>query len=228
MENRYPETVTGYDCREMWLPNVESWSYLAKQSLLRSDIERRLTIGREGWNSVFVHHTTKVDGGWLGTAPGYTLAIPDEYRTSESFWDDDLAMSDFVRQHQDAFQQPFWAIAFSLVRTPKYERYLAEWLQTHRSHYVSIPLNVNPNEKSEWTFLGYDVQDSGPSFWEGLGGGVYPDDIHIPLREKWGKFLNKYHLFDDQLLATEFSDSQEEKEHHPYFAYGLYLMKTYP
>ena len=136
-------------------------------------------------------------------------------------------MMEFVRQHAEVYQQPFWEMAFSVVQTPKYERYLSKWVETHSGEFVPIPIDINPRQKSEWTFLGYDVQDTGPSFWEGLGDGAYPDEIQNPLREQWGKFLNKYHLFADQELAAEFSDSQEKAENHAYFAYGLYLIKSY-
>jgi hypothetical protein len=34
----YKEVVIGFDCREMWLPNVESWSDERKQELLRTGI----------------------------------------------------------------------------------------------------------------------------------------------------------------------------------------------
>ena len=189
----YPETVIGYDCREMWLPSLESRSDRVKQSLLRFDIERRLTIGRFDWNSIFAFDRTYIDGKSVGTVPGYSLSIPDIDRTSDSFWDDDQKMVTFIHEHSNVYQQPFWAMAFSIVQTPKYESYLAKWLENHKSDLVPFSLDVDPQEHPEWTFLGYDVQDTGPSFWEGLGSGIFPDDIQNPLREKWGKFLNKYH-----------------------------------
>lgn len=225
----YKQQVIGFDCREIELSAIENWSKEGRLQFLRPDIERKLTIDRTLWNSVFVTNTTRVNGRSVGTAPGYRLETPIENRTAESFWEDLEAMISFLERNSEEYQKPTWVIALTIVESPKYVQRLQAYLDDYTTApHVRVPVVTQPEVNDKWTFLGYDVQDSGPTFWEGLGDGAYPDEIQLPLKEKWGKHLNKYHLFDDQELALEYCDWQEKAENHYYFVYGLYQTQQFP
>jgi hypothetical protein len=229
----YKEAIIGFDCREMWLPNVESWTEeVREQTLLRQDIERRLSAGKPQWNSLFVFKNVRVDGRPVGSIPDTELEIPTDHIAdyTAGFWSNLDAMRIFMNDHSVGIgQKPYWMIAITLVETPSCQTYLQDKKQNifgdlHNPLFQTRP----PVIDSQWIFLGYDVEDDPPSMWEGLNDGGYGGDMQQELREKYGKHLNQYHLFDEQEPANEYCKLIESWEGHPYFVYGLYLIEKYP
>jgi hypothetical protein len=215
----YPETIIGYDCREMWLPNVESWTEEERQrALLRHNTKRVLTVSKESWNSLFVFKRLSVDGRYVGAIPNAELEIPIEFEELQAgIWDNLAAMQDFMKAHH--IEKPYWMIAITVVELPSYQEEIKNVFQ-------SKPSTID----DQWTFLGYDVEDEPPSMWEGLV--TYQSrnafDYYGELSEKYGKHLNEYHLYSEQAPPIEHCEWITKKEHHPYWVYGLYLVKPYP
>lgn len=215
------ELVIGFDCRAMWLTEESS----TFQSFLKPDIERRLSIGRTTvWPTVFLFHQVRVNGRIVGTAPDCNLEIPYEHRTQDSFWDDLEAMQSFMKENQEAFQRPSWMIALTVVPIANYMKALSEDIPWSRAPAILKEVEIS----DDWIRLGYDVQTEGPAFWEGLGG--FYHHIEDEMNERWGKYLNKYHLFDDRERAIEYADWQYNYEAMLgiQFVYGLYLIGSFP
>jgi len=218
METRYPETIIGYDCREMWLPNIENWTdEERKQSLLRQNIKYLPTAGKESWNSLFVFKSLVVDGHYVGAIPNAQLEIPPEFEEFQTgTWENLEAMRHFMQLHSDEVGgKPYWMIAITVVELAAYQGEIKDLFQ-------SKPAVID----SRWTFLGYDVEDTPPSMWEGLIPSRYGKPYHHELSEKYGKHLNEYHLFSAQVPAIEFCEWQTRKEGHAYWVYGLYLIEA--
>ncbi|MBA3873412.1 MAG: hypothetical protein H0X30_30130 [Anaerolineae bacterium] len=218
----YPETIIGYDCREMWLPNVESWTEEERQqALLRQNIKRVLTVSKESWNSLFVFKRLMVDGRYVGAVPNAELEIPIEFEELQAgIWENLVAMQEFMNAHHSAFaEKPYWMIAITVVELPDY------WDEI-KNLFQSNPSTID----NQWSFLGYDVEDEPPSMWEGLVSyeSNRASDYYGDLSEKIGKYLNTYHLYSEQTPAIEHCEWVTKKEHHPYWVYGLYLIKSYP
>lgn len=74
----------------------------------------------------------------------------------------------------------------------------------------------------EWELLGYDVSDLG--LLSGLSNCGYDASTRRELRERWGRTLNRYHLFADCREAHVFREATDARvpEHAPFFVFGLY------
>lgn len=217
----YKEAIIGFDCREMWLPNVESWTEEKRDKfLLRQGIERCLSVSQGDWNSIFLPDPIE---RWYQTgltAPDCRLRIPDEYQaiTLNNFWSDVEALRKFLQEHEDEYPKPCWTIAMTVVDNPGEGEYYGATFD--------IPWNVRFAELNpDWIFIGYDVQDE--QLGEGLGGG-YSEERMQELRERFGKRLNQYHLFDEQEQAVDYCNWQAWAENRPRFVYGLYLIEKQP
>lgn len=227
----YKENVIGFDCREMWLPNVESWPSIKKDQLIKPDIEKLLTIDRTQWQSVFVSRYILDKDKFPGTVPGYSLEIPMKFRSPGWFWDNLDAMQIFLEENANEYQRKCWLIAITVVETPIYKSLIND-IDLRISVFVPLPLTDNSEINPTWILLGYDVEDGNPTFWEGLHGGPNSIENLESLRTRWGKDLNKYHLFAEQKPACEFADHLNELEPKrlpsPFLVYGLYLINTLP
>jgi hypothetical protein len=217
------EYLIGFDARAMWLSREELWPHIKWDKLLKPDIERWLSIQRLVWPTVFMFQQVRINGWPVGTAPACDLEIPFEHRTPDSFWDELEVMRLFMDENNQSFQRQSWLIALSVVQTSNYYKALEG-----NDPWSFAPIVLDQVDISHhWTRLGYDVQTHGPAFGEGLGS-IYPD-IQDEMRERWGKQLNEYHLFDERQHAIEYAEWQYIRE--PMlgiqFVYGLYLIQPY-
>ncbi|MBA3875220.1 MAG: hypothetical protein H0X30_39345 [Anaerolineae bacterium] len=115
------ELIIGFDCREMWLTQAEVKSWEDKSWLLNPNVTRVLSINRGKWQSVFLPRAGKYSlAAEQETAPGYELALPDEWTTSHRYWSDLEAMEAFITEHQSEYQKKCWTIAMTIVQTPQY------------------------------------------------------------------------------------------------------------
>lgn len=82
-----------------------------------------------------------------------------------------------------------------------------------------------PRNDEMWAFLGYDVGDS--CMVSGLSNCGYNQLSVMQLRERWNRFINAHHLFDQIDLALEFAEMSNHRvpEHAPFFVYGLYRVQ---
>ena len=82
-----------------------------------------------------------------------------------------------------------------------------------------------PTVATAWARLGYDVADA--SRLSGLTNCGYERDEAPPLRERWGRFLNVHHVFDQIAYALAFRQAADIRvsEHAPFFVYGLYVIE---
>jgi hypothetical protein len=222
----YIEKVIGFDGREIWIPKTENDTKEYHENLLRLDIEKKLTVAQEKWQSIFISSRSHWDGKIIGVAPGYELSIPNGHESLGigGLWGNLNEMIAFVRSNSKHYQRKCWLIAITIVETPGY---LDPSQDTEgRALYLMQkpqPSMVNPAEPYQsWIRLGYDVQDA--FYTEGLGDTNY----ELETRAEWGREINKYHLFDSQEVADLYSQWQENKENHPYFVYGIYLVEEFP
>lgn len=209
----FKEFVLGFDCREMWLPYSTIWhGQDVDHLLLRRDIEKPLSTDRTVWPSIFRSYIF-VSGVEKGTIPETGLELPIEYRTSENLWDNLQAMQTHLRGEWKEPQKTVWTIALTVLQSRAHDQLL-------------LPSGIHPSEANEkWQFLGYDVSDASAALWSGLLG-YTPGEIQT-VREDWGKYLNKYHLFTDQQQSSRFADWADSRDsgHAPYYVYGLYLIQ---
>ena len=80
--------------------------------------------------------------------------------------------------------------------------------------------------EDESRLLGYDIADD--VFLSGLSNCGYTDEEKTELRSTWVGRLNRFHLFDQVDVASEFKALTEARvpEHGPFFVFGLYLLSA--
>jgi hypothetical protein len=222
----YIEKVIGFDGREMWIPKTENGTKEYQENHLRLDVEKVLTVTQERWPSIFISSHSHFDGKLIGVASGYELSIPNGHESLGigGLWSNLNKMIAFVESNSKHYQRKCWLIAITIVETPFY----LDSSQDTKGRALYLiqkpqPIMVSPDEPdTSWIRLGYDVQDA--FYTEGLGDTNYD----LETRAEWGQKMNKYHLFDSQEFANLYSQWQENKENHPYFVYGIYLVKEFP
>ncbi len=104
---------------------------------------------------------------------------------------------------------------------------ITQWMSITRHHSFEKQYGMIPTAPSrEWTLLGFDVADD--FLLSGLMNCGYKVDEREPLRQKWAKHLNQYHLFRDADVALEFKFLSDERvwEHRPFNVYAMYLIEA--
>ncbi len=201
--------VLGYDAREMYLPASANWTTQRRREfLLRSNVDKPLSTDGLVWPSIFD----------TGEAPGLTpserkscgldgLPLPVWIGPNRPLWEDIEALKwDALRA--DSGHRPFWLVAISLDGDNETERYSAPLAR------ISHPPN--------WTFLGFDVADSG--LLSGLSNCGYDPAELEEMRLTWEPSLNQFHLFNAFAAASAFRELTNKRvpEHAPFFVFGLW------
>jgi hypothetical protein len=195
----FKNTLLGFDIREMGLSHNNTWSQERKDSfLLRQDLEKPLSADTGVWESVF-----NLDS---------SLVIPLEHQRYYGLWWQLRAMQAFIASHEVSRWKPSWVIVVTELVPDQYEE----------TSFRVEPAEVEP----QWSLLGYDVCQE--SLVSGLSGEAYERDEIQPLKERWAKHLNKYHLFEDWEQADQFADWADMRDpgSAPYFVFGLYLIRV--
>ncbi len=216
------ELIIGFDCREMWMPEAEVKSWENKSQLLNPDVTRILGIHRAGWRSVFLPREGKYSlAAERETAPGYELALPDEWTTSYRYWSDLEAMEAFITEHPSEYQKKCWTIAMTIVQTPKY-------IEAVKIGEIKILPIEDREPDSQWKCLGYDVED-GIFCTDGLSR-IWIEEYEIPRKALWGHRLNEYYLFSKQDDAVEYAEYHFKLSPGAgtQVVFGLYLIQEIP
>lgn len=215
------DILMGFDARELWYYDfIDNWqnggSFIWS---LRSDILKPLSIDNGIWGSLFDQQDPT---GY----PGIPRPSEDERQFPFAMW---LRLSDVDRvlaQSAAILVQPYCVIAISwpkrntLTTSEEFRRY-------NINFYPTEPARCQPS----WKLLGYDV--AGAEYgctvsavsnnWPSQGYGREPE-----FRDRWGKCLNKLHLFDDAGQALEFARLSDVRvrEHRPFAVFGIWLVRA--
>ena len=196
--------IIGFDVREMWESFDETWSEARRETyLFRHDVEKTLSCDAMVWKSIFS----------MGIGSGeMSLKIPKWIGPNNSLWENLDELTSFVEENWKGSKE-FWYIALTCESKEGscYQPYFEP----------TIPSAIDDS----WVFLGYDVAEgcclSGLSNCGGLEGKNMAE-----LRQYWSPFLNKFHLFDDELRAHDFKKFSNDrvKEHAPFLVCGMWLI----
>jgi hypothetical protein len=133
-------------------------------------------------------------------------------------WTDFEALEDYLNAGRSN-RKPSWLIAVTLSS----DLFEPDKVQYWQARAYGVPTS-SPDEP--WELLGYDVSDTG--LLSGLSNCGYSEREDLPAtRERYGSFLNSFHLFSAPELALEFMQFSDERvpEHAPFFVFGLWLIK---
>lgn len=213
------EFLLGYDAREMWTAPTEVWDEQRRKNFLyRLDVEKPLSLDWVVWASVFDTHED---------------LLPEDI----GVWDDEvwenLHALEACLANRRLATKPFYVVAFAILTAPcSHNEQVAlvnfvSFLQAGKSPggaerirdregAIADPSSIDKN----WTLLGYEVITIGPI------SGLANMGVGEP-RARWEPHLNRFHLFDDLLQATEFKDycTVRVPEHVPFFVSGIWLIR---
>jgi hypothetical protein len=202
------------DARVLWDPERRA------RFLLKTDVPAPLSVDVLVWPALF---------DW-GQGVGMTPAERDRLRlaglappvwtgANAGLWDDLDAMRAYVREGERGGAVPrhtVVAITWIMDQASMARR---------RAGGPYVQPTDPPGVAPAWTRLGYDVADA--SRLSGLADcGYAPDEVE-PLRERWARFLNLHHVFDQVAYALAFRQVADRRvtEHAPFFVYGLYVIE---
>lgn len=202
------ERILGYDARESWLAMPVNWTEKRKKDYLyRLDVFKPLSVDTLVWPNIFEQDSRQVRS---------------EQFNFQKTWSSLLDLQNAVAWAVQKNQARAWCtIAITLLLN------LSD--QDNRAPLPShSPLICPDHCNADWVLLGYDVADQ--YMLSGLSNcGFLPQEDDIQhLRDCWAKYLNKFHLFDDEKRATEFRyfSNDHVKEHAPFFVFGLWLIEA--
>ena len=202
------EHVIGYDAR-VWSTDAPGWLEQRRtQYLLRPDVSMPLSTDDAVWPTMF---DIESDSAASLTRPQWT-------GRNGGLWDDLGRLTQCLEDAWGATWPPCRLVAVTVAYGPLSADQRAEWDERTTEVTPAVP-------SPEWDRLGYDVSDD----WllSGLSNCGYHGDEVGPMRERWGRHLNEYGLFDDAGTAGEFMTVTDERveEHAPFFVYGLYSVE---
>lgn len=214
--------LLGFDAREMWCDFQSSWSDERRDAyLLRKDILKPLSTDIMVWPSVFdTQKEVELSGLKLEVLTWKGLILPSWIGPNRPLWENLAHLRKHLAEHWIDRTKPYWIIAIDRLSEAAIDNEsIGSWPYLNST----LPSSIDAN----WRLLGYDVSDS--FFLSGLsncGFGLETQNVQF-LRNQWGPFLNRYHLFDDfgqAILFKEFSN-QRVREHAPFFVYGIWLIE---
>ncbi len=174
---------------------------------MRTDFVRPLSTDENVWSQVLDWDTEEGVPSWRGSFQG--------------LWEDLDALEGFLASRPDLSETPYWIVAIGRVRHEKAE---AE-LSASEGYYFETNRTNPPCVQLDWRLLGYDVSD-----YFQLSG-IMNCGLATEADERVAHFaakLNEFHLFDTAEDALECCDWVDEmvEEHSPFFAYGLYMVRS--
>jgi hypothetical protein len=208
------ERLLGFDAREMWLGSGLWNAERRRKYLLRRDVEKPLSTDVLVWPSLFGNGLPDSDREELRIDEAQLPAFRGPY---DDLWQDLKELEPHrARLGQDG-RHPHWVIAVTRV--------ICARLAGHANGLTEDAPLFGKEQSRE--FLGYDVSDNG--LLSGLSNCGYSPGEARSLRSRWGKRLNRYHLFDEQEAALTFRSVTEKRvpEHVPFFVYGLWLVSKH-
>jgi hypothetical protein len=199
------EQLLGFDVREMGLEVGRSWSRERKMTyMLRTDIDEPLSTDKLVWQPL-----------WIGEESPNSTAL----KNSLGLWNDLVKLQEIIDTDGNAIRRSYWVIGVTL-----------EWDNLSPSEqelwFPRLPETVPHVRNEAWSFLGYDIADL--ALLSGLSNcGYKPEEVES-LRERWGKHLNRFHLFAEIPKAVAFKEISNQRipEHAPFFVYGLYRIRS--
>ena len=215
--------ILGFDAREMWLDLANLWNENRKKDFLfRLDVMKPLSIDTMSWPSVF---------------DIYSQQKPSFVGFYQELWENLEQLQISLKDLKEIRFKKYWLIAITLIKNVCNIEEIKKWesllqgvqpngvMAEAKSLAIANPSSVNV----AWSLLGYDVADQwGTSALSNCGLNIKGYNAY-DLRNKWGTCLNKYHLFDDLKNALSFKELSNEriKEHAPFFAFGVWLIKKH-
>ncbi len=187
----------------MSFSDSDDWSSeRRKLFLLKSDVEKPLSVDTSVWNSIF-HKNNLIQRpertGWRGN----TWA-----RLSE--------LLNYLPSQPGEESEKFWIIAITQIVDDQIRG------ETGIDVLPVIPDLIG----SDWQFLGYDVAEL--TLLSSLMNMGYRIDEKGNAEEKFAEKLNQYHLFTQEKVAQEFTrwSNSRDKGHGPFYIYGLHRVKS--
>jgi hypothetical protein len=199
----FTESLIGFDLREMWLLFDETWDQERRATyLLNPDIYKPLSLDRDIWPSVLDIEDPYFD-------------VRKPYRTTNHLWLDLTKLRESFTIRWGNQWKPSWVIAVTEVLDD------SVLLEAAPELFTPKPSQID----SSWKFLGYDIVAE----W-----GLYTSTIYVNffsseralVTNKWGSFLNGFHLFNHLNTAIEFANWSDVRDagRGPYSVYGLYCI----
>lgn len=197
------ESVIGFDAREMSFSDSADWpSERRKIFLLKSDVEKPLSVDTSVWNSIFDIYEVLKRPRKMGWRNDTWARLPE--------------LQEHLRSCAEVKIGYYWTIAIT--------QFLDDVTRTEIGVDVLpvMPNTINP----DWQLLGYDVAEL--TLLSSLMNMGYRIDEKRIVEEKFAESLNKYHLFTDEKVAQEFThwSNARDKGHGPFYIYGLYRVES--
>ncbi|MHC4156238.1 MAG: hypothetical protein ACYST6_15145 [Planctomycetota bacterium] len=215
--------IVGFDAREMWFYDFERMNVRehGATGYLRDGITKPLTVDSSIWSCIFndghYPHLSNRRRTELGMG---TVKLPEWIGDNRPLWRNLEELENYISKHDHVIAKPYWIISITgLLEDLEHKSSREEWPRFEPT---------KPGSRKEaWRLVGYDINSrynecclTGTCF-EG-------DEEHIrSLQNRWGPYLNEYHLFMDIEQAIEFRDLQnrEHTNDAPHFVYGIWLIK---
>jgi hypothetical protein len=217
----FDEVLLGFDARVVPAEAGALWDLKRRaRFLLKSDAASPLSVDVMVWPSLFDWGQgagmTPFERGRLRLAG---LAPPVWTGANAGLWDDLDAMRAYLHERGGEGALPrHTVVAITWVMDPAS---MARRRAGGPYARPTTPAAIAP----AWTRLGYDVADA--SRLSGLANCGYEAREAEPLRERWTRFLNVHHVFDQIAYALAFRQAADIRvpEHAPFFVYGLYVIE---
>lgn len=202
------QLVVGYDIRECWETFNQSWSDIRKKTFLyKQNIEKPLSVDTRVWASIFTSEHRQ-EPFRRSSLQNILLFLQDAK--------DSMKM--YLQQHET---HSCCLIAITIL--------LDDDNSSENTDWSLILSEVNPKQLGrDWELIGYDVCDqctlsvlSNCGFNSNIEG-------ELNLRAKFGRYLNKFHLFEFIEHAIEFKDYSNirlKNDHAPCLVFGIWKHK---
>jgi len=217
------EWIVGYDAREMWNYNFEGMKVREPDSIFffKPDVVKPLTVDSSIWGCLFNdgHYPQLSDAERQKIGLG-TVKLPEWTGPNMPLWENLCQLEEYLALYVAELLKPYWIIAITgLIEDIEVKLSKEEW-----PHFKS----TNPKDIDDsWRIVGYDINTR-----EGeccLTGALHEgSETYIKSQQqRWGQYLNEYHLFNDINNAIEFRNVQNGKtpSDAPHFVYGIWLIK---
>jgi len=204
----HAEWIIGYDLREMCEPVDDRMivSTPTSTSLLRSDVEKPLSMDTSVWGSLLEDDLSD--------------ATPDYTGDNPPLWSSLSELRRFVSSCPSPIRRPFLVVALTgLQEDTERKPDPDDWPRVD---------DTKPNNiASDWTLLGYDVCSSHNE--SVLTGTLFQgtEQELDALRTQWGSQLNRFHLFGALPSALAFRDWNDEQTpgDAPHAVFGLWQVE---
>ncbi len=221
MEKKIDEYILGFDSRFKYFTDHNKWNDERKMNFLyRLDIEQPFSVDSLVWPSIF-------NDEYFGKPP-YVGFYPN-------LWQNLKSLKKHLNSIKDIQEDSLVNIAVILHLNFCSEQEKKAWenllvdSKSKKNQWPrkrKMPCTIPSIRSTNWQLLGYDVGD----MW-GISGlancGFLPkiEDVQL-LRNKWGTYLNKYHLFENIDITLSFKkfSNGREKGHAPFFIYSIWLI----